>query len=152
MDSRKSKNSQTGSTILLSVKPRFSKLIVGGKKRVEIRRTWPSVPVSFVLIYESAPTKRIVAIAHVSKVESKAPRPLWEHAKSLGTGLSRAEFLKYLAGKKMGFAATLEKVNVFERPAAPARIFKSFTAPQSFRYLTQLEIEKAWKLFHTMRM
>lgn len=144
---RKSENYQDGSAILLSIQPRFSELIVSGEKCVEIRRTWPASPVTLVVIYESAPTKKIVAIARVSAVAKKAPRPLWEHTKDLGTGLSRTEFLKYLEGKKLGFAASLDRVNALDTPAAPGKIFSNFVAPQSFRYLTVSEADKALKFF-----
>lgn len=142
-----SDNSQSGRAIILSIQPRFSELIRNGTKRVEIRRAWTAKPVSSVLIYESAPTQKIVAMASVSGVVQKALRPLWEHSREMGPGLSREEFMAYLDGKSAGFAVALEKVQVLKKPVSPAQIIKDFVAPQSFRYLTPQEFAKANRLF-----
>ena len=142
-----SENSQDGRAILLSIQPRFSELIKNGTKHVEIRRTWPVTTVTSVVIYESAPTQKIVAMAIVSCVVQKALRPLWEHSRGMGPGLTRDEFMEYLDGKSSGFAVTLTRVDVLEKPVSPAQIIKDFVAPQSFRYLTVQEFAKASKIF-----
>jgi predicted transcriptional regulator len=134
-------------TILLSIKPCFSELIKNGTKQVEIRRVWPVAPTTHVVIYESSPTQRIVAMAKVLGVEKMTPSRLWEHSRGMGPGLTRKEFMEYLNGKKFGFAVALEEVSVLNEPILPRRIVTNFVAPQSFRYLTPRELTKAKKIF-----
>jgi predicted transcriptional regulator len=54
--------------------------------------------------------------------------------------------MAYFDSKKTGFALMLENVRVYSKPVKPARIFKSFSPPQSFKYLSQKEVNKLEQL------
>lgn len=135
-------NSPNGRAILLSVKPKFADLIVEGSKLVELRRTVPAQAVGTIAIYSSSPVQGIVALADVKETIEASPSKLWSIAKDNGGGLTRAELIAYFEPKKTGFAIMLHNVRVYNKPVKPERIFKSFTAPQSFRYLTPKELKK----------
>jgi predicted transcriptional regulator len=139
-------DSRSGSAILLSVKPKFAELIVEGSKLVELRRTVPAQAVGIIAIYCSAPTKAIVALADVKETIEAVPSKLWSIAKANGGGLTRAELTAYFDSKQSGFALMLENVRVYAKPVSPARVFKSFSAPQSFRYLRDKELKKLEQL------
>ncbi|HYW58107.1 MAG TPA: hypothetical protein VE934_14200 [Polaromonas sp.] len=139
-------DSQNGSAILLSVKPKFASLIAEGSKLVELRRTVPAQTVGTIAIYSSAPVQAIVALADVKETIEASPAKLWSIAKDNGGGLSRAELIAYFDSKKTGFAIMLHNVRVYSKPIGPEKIFKSFSAPQSFRYLTPKELKKLEKL------
>lgn len=135
-------NAPNGSAILLSVKPKFASLIAEGSKLVELRRTVPAQTVGTIAIYSSSPVQAIVALAEVKETIEASLSKLWSIAKDNGGGLTRAELIAYFESKKTGFAIMLHNVRVFSKPVKPEKIFKSFSAPQSFRYLTPKELKK----------
>ena len=57
-----------GRAILLSIKPKYSDLILSGEKRVEFRRTWAADEVGLIAIYASSPIQRIVALVGAAVV------------------------------------------------------------------------------------
>ena len=137
---------QEDSAILLSVKPKFANLIVEGSKLVELRRTIPAKEVGTIAIYSSSPVQSIVALADVKEIIEASPSKLWAISKSYGGGLTRDELMAYFESKKTGFALMLEKVRTFRKPLKPIKVFKQFSAPQSFRYLTTKELKKLEQL------
>lgn len=142
-------DSHSGSAILLSVKPKFANLIVEGSKLVELRRTVPAQAVGTIAIYSSSPVQSIVALADVKETIEASPSKLWSIAKDNGGGLTRTELMTYFESKKTGFAIMLENVRVYRTPVNPARIFKPFSAPQSFRYLIPKELKKLEQLLES---
>ena len=134
--------SHNGSAILLSVKPKFADLIVDGSKLVELRRTVPVQTVGTIAIYSSSPTQAIVALADVMEIIEASPTKLWAIAKDNGGGLTHAELMDYFDSKRTGFAIMLRNVRVYDEPVQPTKVFKTFSAPQSFRYLTPKELKK----------
>ena len=88
----------------------------------------------------------IVALADVKETIEAGTSKLWSIAKDNGGGLTRAELTAYFDSKKTGFAIMLQNVRVYSKPVKPAKAFKSFSAPQSFKYLTQKELKKLEQL------
>jgi predicted transcriptional regulator len=130
------------SAILLSVKPKFAKLIVAGSKLVELRRTIPARAVGTIAIYSSSPVQSIVALADVKEIIEASASKLWAISRDNGGGLTRDELMVYFDSKKTGFAFMLKNVRVYSQPVTPVKVFKPFSAPQSFRYLTTKELKK----------
>jgi predicted transcriptional regulator len=54
--------------------------------------------------------------------------------------------MAYFDLKKTGFALMLQNVRAYSKPVKPVKIFKPFSAPQSFRYLTPKELKKLEQL------
>lgn len=133
---------QGDSAILLSIKPTFANLIMEGSKRVELRRAIPAQPISTIVIYSSSPVQAIVALADVSEIVEASPSRLWAISRDNGGGLTRAALLAYFKPKKAGYALMLQNVRVFVKPVTPTKVFKTFSAPQSFRYLSTKELQK----------
>lgn len=137
-----------GRAILLSIKPRFSDLILAGEKRVEFRRTWAADEIGLIAIYSSSPIQRIVALVSVDNVVCATPTALWSHCTNRGGALTRRELLEYFDGKAQGYAVLLGAVRKLKRPLDPRNLFEEFSAPQSFRYLTIAELKKLEKKFN----
>jgi predicted transcriptional regulator len=106
----------------------------------------PALPVGTIVIYSSSPVQAIVGLAVVSEIIETTPSKLWEVARDNGGGLTRAELRTYFQSKKSGFALMLGRVRIFKNPIDPKRIFSAFTPPQSFRYLTEKEINAILKM------
>ncbi|WP_426057475.1 ASCH domain-containing protein [Janthinobacterium sp. PSPC2-1] len=138
--------SPTGSSILISIKPRYADLILAGSKHVELRRAAPTQAIKAMAIYSSSPIQAIVALVEIVEVIEASASRLWEIARDNGGGLTRSELRGYYSGKKTGFAIMLGKVRQFDSPIEPHFIFSKFTPPQSFRYLTPDELKKLEKL------
>ena len=139
-------NARNGSAILLSVKPKFANLIVEGSKLVELRRTIPARSVGTIAIYASSPVQMIVALADVKETIEASPSKLWDISRGNGGGLTKAELISYFDSKKTGFAILLQNVRVYGKPVQPTKVFKPFSAPQSFRYLIPKELTKLEQL------
>jgi len=127
-------------SILLSVKPRFVNLITVGSKLVELRRAVPAQTLRTIAVYSSSPIQAIVALVDIKQVIEGNATQLWGISRDNGGGITRKELRDYFKGKKTGFAIMLENVRVFKKPVNPKEFFEKFTAPQSFRYLTEGEM------------
>ncbi len=121
--------------VLISIQPRFADRILSGEKTIEFRRRWAANNVQTLVIYSSAPVKRIVAVASIAGVEELSPGRLWQLSKRMGGGLSRMELLNYFQGLDTGYGIRLEDVQVLKTPIDPYSRLDGFRAPQSYRYL-----------------
>jgi predicted transcriptional regulator len=118
---------------VLSIHPRFSRSILKGEKRVEFRKFPLAGDIEHVLIYETAPTSRLVGSFKVERVERAAPATLWRrhyrHA-----GLRRSEFLSYFSGRDVGYAIVVREVRRLRRRLELRSVGLS-RPPQSFCYV-----------------
>ena len=77
-------------TIIISIKPKYVEKIFSGEKKYEFRKSFPD-GVKVMLIYATAPVKKIVGIAFVEKVLRGRKEELWEKTNLQG-GISKAEY------------------------------------------------------------
>ena len=134
--------------LLLSIHSRHAQKILSGEKRLEFRRVWPSQHVSTVIIYATAPVKRIVAIAKVRHVHRGSADRLCALSEKIGGGVPNGEITKYLEGRAEGFAIEFESVKQFAPAVDPKLVMPSFQAPQSFKYIdgsVLAELERCWE-------
>jgi len=137
--------------ILLPIKPKFADLIIQGSKSIELRRSAPAQQINTIAIYSSSPIQSIVALVDVAKVIEMTPANLWLIAKKNGAGLTRTEFFDYFQSKNSGFAFMLKNIRTFKKPVDPYVFFESFTAPQSFKYITNRDLAKLEKILDKQR-
>jgi predicted transcriptional regulator len=130
-----------GSVVLISVHPEYAEKIVCGEKRLEFRRRWAVRQVSFLVIYATAPVKKIVAVSQIKEVYHGSKSYLWELARKKSGGITRRKLFEYMEGKQDGVALELSKLVKFSEGASPYLLFgKGFRPPQSFRYLSHVEL------------
>lgn len=123
--------------ILMSIKPVYAELIKSGQKTIELRRIAPKVKTGDILvIYESAPVKRVTAFCEIEAMVVTEPSKLWEEAKNTA-GLSHDSFVKYFDGKQQAIGIKLGKVFLLNSPKELSNISDNLQAPQSYRYLSQ---------------
>ncbi len=125
--------------LLVSVRPRFCRLLIDGSKSVELRRVRPTAiePGDLLLLYESSPTKALVATSRVITIAQGSLDEIWETYGS-ATGISRLEYDEYFAGTERAVAIKLEAVTPLLRRRPLAELRQSVNGlrpPQSFRYL-----------------
>lgn len=135
--------STNGRVALLSIHPRFADAILGGQKQVEFRRRAPR-SFTHVIVYATAPVRRIVGWFRVGGIEAETPSILWERFGEIG-GIDADEFARYFDACEVGSAIRVAEVSRLERPLMIDAIGAGVTPPQSFRYV-------AWDDFEAMRV
>ena len=129
-------------TVVMSLKPRYSDLIVEGQKTVELRRQ----PISNlegrdVYVYATSPAMELRCGFKVAKVVSGSVLEVWTQLFDR-TGICKKEFLKYFAGCATAYALEIEAVWMFKNPVSLDNLrdsFGGFVVPQSWRYVTDAE-------------
>lgn len=123
------------STILLSIKPEYVSRILEGSKKFEFRRSVAKRKVGRILIYSTAPVKKVVALVEVTGVLQDSPQRFWQQTHA-GAGISRAKFMGYFAGRTVAYAYQLGTLRRFKEPRTLAE-YGIVSAPQSFTYIEE---------------
>lgn len=126
---------------LMSIQPRFAQAILSGDKRVEFRKRRLAHDIKTVLIYETAPSQRIVGRFAVAGTVEATPTALWRQFGSVG-GISRRELLGYYAGHERAVALVIQNAERYKRPIPLGGLRASPTVPQSFSYLPASSLEE----------
>ena len=132
--------------IVLSIKPRYSKLIFSGAKTVELRRTWPAHDIRRVVVYESAPTKEVVGIFDVTQIVRTDIMRLYVRV-AVGTCIGNPSFLKYFHGLEYGYGICISNAVRFSTGISTDELSKllgAFLAPQQWRYIFNDELDKLY--------
>ncbi len=119
--------------ILISINPEHVKNILSGEKKYEYRKIAAKKDVSAIIIYETVPTKKIVAEAEILDVIELPPEELWQQTKE-ASGITKDFFDKYFEDREVAYAYKLGRVEVYEEK----RELKDYglrMAPQSFVYI-----------------
>src|SRR5581483_4105130 len=127
-------NEENLNTALLSIYPKFADSILSGEKKVEFRKTKMNKGVNRVVIYSTAPVKKVVGYFEVKEVLAKRPAELWKEFEG-ATGIPYEEFSSYYHGKKEAIGIVVGKTVKLKRPLPLNALGESLTPPQSFRYI-----------------
>ena len=119
--------------MLLSIKPKYAKVILEGKKQYEFRKNKPKNCVDRIIFYASSPQKQIVGEATIDKILEGTPEEIWEIAKT-AAGITKKFYFSYYDGKNKAFAYKLKNVVIYETPKKLID-FGVNQAPQSYIYL-----------------
>ena len=129
------KNKDTN-TVILSIKPQYVEKIFSGEKRFEYRKKiWKNTKVNRVIIYASAPVKKIVGEFEIDIEKSEWGNLdiLWEETQYEG-GISIKEFYEYFKGHDYGFAIRIKNPIRYDEPLDIKEHF-NLNPPQNFCYL-----------------
>jgi len=126
--------------ILISIKEKYVKEILSGKKTIELRKAMPKAKEGdTILIYTTKPVMAVTAVATVEKIISKTPLEMWnQHHETLG--INRKEFDAYYEKAKKAIGIKLkdvEKLNAEILLSAIKLIQPRFSPPQTFKYLNK---------------
>lgn len=120
-------------TMLLSIKPKYAKVILEGKKQYEFRKSKPKEGINRIIFYASSPQKQVVGEAAIDQILEGTPEEIWEIAK-MAAGITKKFYFSYYAGKDKAVAYKLKDVMIYDTPKALSDYGIS-QAPQSFIYL-----------------
>jgi predicted transcriptional regulator len=123
--------------VLLSIKPKYAKLIKQGKKRWEYRKLiWTNNKlIDKIFLYETSPIKKITGFFTTNLIITAKPKEIWAltHQKA---GVSQKEFFEYFKLKrKKRHAIQISNLHLFELSQEPKRLISHFHAPQNFMYV-----------------
>lgn len=129
--------------IVISIKPKWVKEILSGKKDIELRKSFSKeLQTNFTaVIYASSPVSAIIGTLKIKSVEVGEVESLWS---SLGvrTGATKLEFFDYFNHKKFGVALSISEPKSSEHISlCDLRKNCNFFPPVSWRYLKQVEYE-----------
>jgi predicted transcriptional regulator len=115
--------------VLMSIRPDYAEAILSGVKTVEFRRRRPSFqPGTRVLIYSSAPDKKLLGTFEVAAIHEASPHGLWRNV-AKQAGISHADYQAYFEGCAKAYGIEVRRV----RRLKPRRLH--MRPPQSYLFL-----------------
>ena len=124
--------------IIISIQPKWSRLIRSGKKTIELRRRFPRLPKGAVAyLYESSPTCSLTCVLRIGTIHELSIADLWR-LHGTASCVDEAYFSEYYNGRSIGFGIEIADCMPLpaELPLADLRSKFAFTAPQSWAYAT----------------
>ena len=121
------------SKMLLSSNPVHVDSILQGKKQYEFRKRRCKDGIDTILIYATAPQKKVVAEAEIKQVLVGTVQDVWKKTKK-GAGISEDFFQAYYKGKTTAVAYELGRIIRFKKPL-DLDTYGLSCAPQSFAYV-----------------
>lgn len=120
--------------VLLSIKPEFVEKIFAGTKKYEFRKTlFKRRGVKHVVIYASAPIKRVVGEFEIDEILSDDVNTVWEQTKKY-SGISKEFYNLYFQNKTIANAICIGNLIKYEE-TKPLSDYNIHQAPQSFCYI-----------------
>jgi predicted transcriptional regulator len=135
--------------IFISVRPDYAFKIINKQKTIELRKNMPSVETGdYLIIYATMPVKTVIGYAKIKKVFKTHPLKMWnEHSDKLG--IDKKAFDKYYSGSKVSIGIEINSVTKLNTGIPLQKIkdvFPSFTPPQTYKYFTNIQALKLYKL------
>lgn len=121
------------SSIVLSIKPQYVKLILDKSKKYEFRKIRCKQDIKKIYIYETAPKMKVVAEVEVLEILERTPKEIWNICNEYG-GISKKEYDIYYSNSKIAIAYKLGYIKKYEIPKTLQQ-FGIKSAPQSFVYV-----------------
>ena len=122
--------------VLLSIKPEFVEKIFAGTKKYEFRKSlFRRSDVKYVVIYASAPVKRVVGEFEIDDILSDDVDVLWNRTQEY-SGITKAFYQSYFHNRKTANAIQIGHIKIYDK----ARFLSYYNiqkAPQSFCYVTE---------------
>lgn len=123
--------------ILISIKPKYSNMILRGKKSIELRKSAPKVKKGdYMIIYSTSPVKSIVAITKINRIIEKSPVEMWNEFSS-DLGVSKLDFNRYYQDREKAVGIEIgDVININPISLEKMRLLiPDFQPPQSYCYV-----------------
>ena len=120
--------------VILSIKPKYVKEIIDGKKHFEFRKkSFDKDKINRVFIYSSSPTQAIVGYFETDEILEDTPERIWEQTSQVA-GINKQDFFEYFKDRVSAAAIKIENFHLFSNPINPKEVFDKFCPPQSYMY------------------
>jgi predicted transcriptional regulator len=124
--------------IIISIQPKWSRLIRSGAKTIELRRRFPQLPKgAAAYLYESSPTCNLTSLLRIGIIHELPVADLWR-IHGLASCVDEIHFSKYYDGQLVGFGIEIAECLPLPEPLSLTELRSkfAFTAPQSWAYAT----------------
>ncbi|MCE7914682.1 MAG: hypothetical protein DYH15_08370 [Nitrosomonas sp. PRO4] len=130
--------------VLISMHPEHVANILSGAKVFEYRKVMPTQDISYLILYCTAPVKKIVAAVEVVGRLVGPPSRVWVDT-AYGAGITRKFYRDYFSGKSSAGSFTLGNVYELPEPLELAKLSSCKVPPQSFCYLNARDTSQILK-------
>ncbi|WP_291907307.1 ASCH domain-containing protein [Chitinophaga sp. CB10] len=121
--------------ILLSIKPEYVEKIFSGEKKFEYRKSiFINKDIKNIVVYSTMPVGKIVGEFTIEEILHNSPEIIWSETKEF-SGVKKEFYNSYFEGRSSAFAIKISNPVLYKKPIDPKKKYKSFVAPQSFKYL-----------------
>lgn len=120
-------------TIILSIHPNHINKILLGEKRYEYRKRIPQ-DINYLIVYATAPTKKIVALIEVDMVMKDTPQNIWDVTQN-ESGVSYEFFMNYFNEVSTAYAIKFRNIYKLPNPIDITVIDGVKSAPQAYQYV-----------------
>ena len=121
------------SRMLLSIKPKYVNEIIAGKKRYEFRKFHCREGIDTIIIYATAPIKKVVAEVPLLDIVEGDVETVWKQTKLAG-GITHKDYREYYKKRAIATAYHLGIVIQYDDPLDLSD-FGLHYVPQSFAYV-----------------
>ncbi len=127
---------------LMSLKPKYARMIFAGVKKYELRRIsgLPRVGEgSLIVVYVSGNVKAVVGEFSAGRILEGAPEALWARVRRPGTGIGEDAW-EYIRGAKRAIAIEVLEPRLYQRPVSLEeirRIIPGWNPPFSYKRLEE---------------
>ncbi len=122
-------------SILLSINPEYVEKIMNGSKKFEYRKRECKRKIDRIVIYSTAPVKKIIGEAEVEKVLVDSLEKIWKITKDF-SGIDKIFFDSYYRDKDYAVVYQLKNIVEYASPRDLSEYGIS-NAPQSFQYIQE---------------
>ena len=120
-------------TIILSIHPNHIEKILSGEKRYEYRKRIP-LDINYLIVYATAPTKKIVALIEVDMVMKDTPQNIWDVTQN-ESGVSYEFFMNYFNEVSTAYAIKIRNIYKMPTPIDITVIDGVECGPQAYQYV-----------------
>ncbi len=119
---------------MISIHPKFANAIFRGDKKVEFRKLNIPKHINHIVMYVTAPEKKITGYFSVKDVIEAKPSELWQKFWDV-SGTTKEFFFEYYGKQELGLGFLVGQVNVLQNPILLDDIAFGSRPPQSFAYV-----------------
>jgi predicted transcriptional regulator len=129
----------------MAIHPGYADAILDGRKKVEFRKRGIAEDVTTVLIYATAPVKKIIGEFKVADTVVTTPTALWHRMGAVGC-IEEPMYRAYYAASDSAVGLLVDAPKRYEVPVELDALVPSPAVPQSFAYLSRGVYEQAQML------
>lgn len=118
----------------MSIHPRYAEAIMTGVKTVEFRKKRLASDISRVLVYATAPEKKVIGHFVVERIVVDSPNVIWKLYGQRGV-IDRASFFAYYSEATFAVAILVAEATHLKTPIPLSTFEPQPPVPQSFAYL-----------------
>ena len=119
--------------VIMSINPMHAEKILAGTKRYEFRKIRCKKRVDVIVIYATAPIKKVLGEVEIRGVIEDLPQAVWEKTKT-AAGIDVPFFNRYYQGRNKAVAYELGDMSIFVKPKNLSD-YGLKVAPQSYAYV-----------------